>query len=80
VDLTIGSDIDVIDVSSLSAFSNQDARGEKEGMLEPGSIFEVLRMEPGKEHSPLNSPRPGAPLHCEEWSVVLRHPAGRGFV
>jgi hypothetical protein len=63
VDLTIGSDIDVIDVSSLSAFSNQYARGEKEGMLEPGSIFEVLRMEPRKEHSS---------LHSEEWSVFLR--------
>jgi len=63
VDLTIGSDIDVIDVSSLSAFSNQYARGEKEGMLEPGSIFEVLRMEPRKEYSS---------LHSEEWSVFLR--------
>ncbi|MCR2747123.1 hypothetical protein [Limnobacter parvus] len=72
VDLTIGSDIDVIDVSSLSAFSGQHARGEKEGLLEPGSIFEVLRMEPRKEHSPLDLPQPGAPLHCEEWSVVLR--------
>lgn len=72
VDLTIGSDIDVINISSLSTFSGKHARGEKEGLLEPGSIFEVIRMEQGREHSPLDSPRPDAPLHSEEWSVVLR--------
>lgn len=72
VDLTIGADIGVIDVSSLSTFSGKHARGEKEGLLEPGSVFQVIRMEQGREHSPLDSTRPVAPLHSEEWSVVLR--------
>lgn len=72
VDLTIGSDINVINVSSLSTFSGKHVRGESEALLEPNTVYEVIRMQHGREHSPLNPSKAFAPLHAEEWSVNLR--------
>lgn len=72
IDLTIKPEFGVIDVSALSTFSGKTARGEKEGMLEPGSVYEVVRMNNGSEDSPLNPQPGGAPLHSEYWQIVLQ--------
>lgn len=72
VDLTIKPEFGVIDVSALSTFSGKTARGEKEGMLEPGKVYEVIDMQSGREDSPLNPQPGGAPLHSEYWRIVLQ--------
>ncbi len=72
IDLTIKPQFGVIDVSALSTFSGQTLRGEKEGMLEPGKVYEVIDMQSGREDSPLNSPAAGARLHAEYWRITLQ--------
>lgn len=77
VDLTIRPDFDVIDVSPLSIYSRDHARGrgEREALLVPGSVFEVIEVQQGREHSPIKPSQLGAPLHQEFWRVVLRQTA-----
>lgn len=71
IDLSIMPHIGVIDVSALSVYSKSTKRGEKEGLLQPGGQYEVIRMEGGREVSPLDVPN--APrLHAENWQITLK--------
>jgi hypothetical protein len=72
VDLTIKPRLGVIDVSSLSTFSGSHDRAEKEGMLDPGAIYEVTRMEGGRENSPLDPENRHKSLHPENWTIALQ--------
>lgn len=48
-DLILELKTGVVDVSALSTYSNDKFRNEKEGMLDPGTRFELVRITPGKE-------------------------------
>lgn len=72
VDLTIKPDFSVIDVTSLSRYSAKHARGEKEALLVPGSVYEVIDIQGRLEDSLLNPSPLFAPKHPEVWSVTLR--------
>lgn len=72
VDLSIKPHLGVINVSSLSTFSGSHDRAEREGMLDPGGVYEVTHMESGREDSPLDSQNKNKSLHPENWKIVLR--------
>lgn len=72
IDLSIKPLEGVVDISLLSAYSGSHDRAEREGMLDPGGVYEVIHMESGREVSPLDIGTKHRPLHPENWKIVLR--------
>lgn len=72
VDLSIKPLAGVVDVSLLSSYSGSHERAEREGMLDPGAVYEVIHMESGREDSPMDAGAKKRPLHLENWKIVLR--------
>jgi hypothetical protein len=72
VDLSIKPFSGVVDISLLSKYSGSHERAEREGMLDPGGVYEVTHMESGREASPLDVGTKQMPLHSENWKIVLR--------
>ena len=72
LDLTIKPYLGVVNVSTLSTFSGSHDRAEREGMLDPGGVYEVTHMESGREDSPLDAGNKQKSLHSENWKIVLR--------